>query len=487
MKIRKRLIVVAVLAVLMFLSGTDQGLCKAIEDVKLDFHGQVHTQAIVRDRTGVEFGFFDDNVWEQWRTQLKFDISLIPDYGANDCTVKVRQVFLSYRGAYDAIYDLTSRYNGLPDSRRNGGSRYDLGLDDMRTENDLREAFIDIGTKIGDATLNSRLGRQITQWGEADFFNIVNVVNPQDLRGFGAFANPDELANPIWMGRFDFNSGPVGMFENTSIQLLLIPDNRPTIYGPSSPTAGGPFNAIFIPGVDVRQNDEASQLSNMQVGVRLGVVKDYLQAYFYGFSGYQNATALNFSQIGIGKLYIDHPKYKMVGFSFNYNDEQVTKGVWKGEFAYTDAAPYMDFGPDGGANGYSMHKVFQGLIGFSKALHPTFIGTDSALGSSYELYYTNISNWDYDAAVRSGAKKDNWRVTATFNTDYLHGSIAPVLALAYDFEGVALISPTVTYTPDGYWFASLSASMWVGKTDAVVNLAPLINSSDATIKFGYRW
>jgi len=486
MKIRKRFILVILLVALaaLFLR-TEQGF-SGVGQVDVDFHGVLQSTGIIRDTNGFQYGLLDSNEWVQLRTQLKFDLDIMPKY-TGDPDVVLRRVFLSYRGAYDAIFDLEDRYREVPDSRRGGGSRYDLGLDDVKSENDLREAFVDFTARVGDGTLNARLGRQITQWGEADIFNLINIINPADYRGFGAFANPDELANPIWMSRFDHNTGPMGFFDNVSSQLLVIPDNRPAIHGPASATATGPYS-IYIPGIDVRQNDNASGFKDMQYGFRLGLVKDYLATYFYAFTGFQALPAVNMSQYGAGTVTLDHPRYKMFGFSFNYNSEQVLKGVVRGEFAYMNELSYGDAGPSGGAEGYSLHSTYQAMIGFDKTLHPgSWLGTDSAAPASLQLFYKRVADWEYSKTAQYGAKQDAIRITFNAQTDYMHGSVVPGFAVAYDFEDVWLIAPYIDYTPDGKWFFHLASTMFFGDREAITDLVTAIDTTEVVFRVGYRW
>ncbi len=482
MDIKKRLTILSLFVALLFFASPNEGFTQIIKNTELRFHGQAQTTAIVRDIDGFQNRILNDNQWVQWRTQLKFDLDLIPEYVDNPA-VRVSRLFLSYRGAYDTIFDMTSRYNDVPDERTGGnGSRYDLGKDDVRYENDLREAFIDVMTTVGGGILNGRLGRQITQWGEADMFNLINVINPSDYRGFGAFANPDDLANPIWMGRFDYTLGTLGMFDSVSVQILAIPDNRPSIFGPATATASAPY-ALYVPGLNVYQNDNASDLGNMQFGYRLGLVKDYLQTFLYYFNGFQAGPAVNTSMALSGDLYLDHPRYEMFGLSFNYNSEQVLKGVLRGEFSLSD----ITYGDASVAQGYEFHKTYKAMIGFDKTLHPKFLGTDSALPATVQLFYTKINDWDYDPALRSSNKDEAWRLTVSGQTDYYHGTITPGLAYAYDFEGVSLIVPYITYSPDGRWFAYMSSQIFLGDKNAVCDLVSAIGSTEMVFRVGYRW
>jgi len=452
-------------------------------DTELAFHGRIGTTAVLRDIDGVQYGLFDNNKWVGWKTELQFDLSITPKYQVRS-PLRIYKVYLSYRGSYDAIYDLVNRYDDIPDSGRAwGGSRYDLGKDDLRSENDLREFFVDITLDAGENTQNCpqnahlRLGRQIIQWGEADGFNLVNVVNPQDLRGIGAFAAPDDLANPIWLARLDLNSGAWGPFNNVSGQFLFIPDNRPTIWAP----AGAPY------GLGFPQNDHATGFNNPQYGARLGFLWQDLQTYLYYFNGWANDQAAG--GLNLRDSQLDHQRYEMFGISFAkpwdwWKAVVRAEGSISQDLSFTDVGNLLSGGP-----GYSLHKTYKAYIGIDKPFHPK-IGTDSALATTVQLYYQGIDGWDYDPNVRANLKKDSWMVTLSLGTDYYHGQINPSLFVWYDFTdgGSYLLSPSISYTPDYRWFFQVSGTAYMGDPHSASKFAPYIGGNDElAFKIKYQW
>jgi hypothetical protein len=475
MSIMKRLALVVVCAALALCWTSSQGF--AAESTDISFHGRVQSTAVVRDTTGFQYGFMDSNEWIGWKTELQFDLGITPVWDIKPC-FRVDKVYLSYRGSYDAIYDLTSKYNAIPDAGRWGptGSRYDLGKDDLRIENDLREAFIDLTWDSGDSdqtplNAHARFGRQIVMWGEADGFNLVNVVNPADNRGVSSFANPDDLANPIWMARFDVNSGATSWFNNLSFQLLLIPDNRPTLYAP----AGAPFQ------LGLGQNDEPSGFSNMQYGVRLGALYKDLQTYLYFFQGFENGYAWNF---GTG-LY-DHPRYKMYGISIA-TPWDAWKAMIRAEASLTDQGSLaFDFSSP---TFYSMNRIFKAYVGIDKPFHPN-LGTDTALSVTVQLFYQRNNDWDFNPAMGRGWIKENvYQIIAILGNDYYHGKIAPGIFMWYDVDGSYLFSPSITYSPDGRWVFKASLTGFFGDPNSHSKFAGYIGGAadDFAFSVKYQW
>ncbi len=485
MKIRRKILLVTVLAVLSLFSWVGQGICGfgAFANLDIGFHGDIRSTGVLRDVDGFQYGFLNDSDWVQFRNQFKFDLILTPKYVVEP-RVRVKQVYISYRAAYDAIFDLENRYDQLPNSRRGGdGSRYDLGLDDVIYENDLREFFVDTHISLNPGTLNCRLGRQIVLWGEADGFNLVNVVNPQDYRSLQNFDNPDDLAAPIWMGRFDYNHGHLGPFSDFSLQFLAIPDNRPTVFGPASATAAGPYS-LFLPGLEVYQNDHSSGFGDMQFAARLGLVYDRLQVYGYYFNGFQAGPAINFSEAALGRVWLDHPDMEMVGFSFNYAWFEAAATV-RGEGSMTDELTFMDFGA--GPKGYKGYRTYQMLLAFGKDLHPKWIGTRTPLTTDTQIYWRGIQDYDDNRALRPGAKENAYRATLTLVTDYYNGRIKPTLYFLYDTEGVLFTAPSLEYSPNGRLYYKVSSICAFGDTDAISDYVSIIGSSEISFRVGYRW
>jgi len=219
------------------------------EAMKTDFHGRIQSTFVLRDITGFQYDFLEQTKVVQWRNELKFDITARPEYERFP-KFRVEKYFLSYRGAYDAIFDLTDRFDDHgtfedPGLRDKSPADWELGKDDLETENDLREAFIDFGGDIGVDRITMRLGRQIVQWGEADGFVMVNQIHPFDNSTLLFFELPEDLATPLWMARLNYYRSSLGPFYDVGLELILNPDIRPWQMAPMDDAIAGKTAAPY--------------------------------------------------------------------------------------------------------------------------------------------------------------------------------------------------------------------------------------------------
>jgi hypothetical protein len=190
----------------------------------------VQSTFVLRDADGgFGRGFYDSSRGVQWRNELKFDLYLRPSGNVGLGEFKVEKVFLSYRGAYDAIFELTDRYDLVGEKEKDD---FEIGKDDVEWENDLREAFIDIIADAENTTTTLRIGRQIVQWGENDIKNMINVINPTDLSYQMFFSPPEDTAMPLWMLRLNHDIRDVGPFRTIGLEFVAVPDIRPSNFAP---------------------------------------------------------------------------------------------------------------------------------------------------------------------------------------------------------------------------------------------------------------
>ena len=231
---RKRIIALSFLVCAVLCWNTNPGYA-----FKTDFHGHLQTNYVLRDTNGFQNKFMDDVVCSQWLTELKFDVTVRPE-DMSWGNIKLHKFFFTYRGAYDAVFDVTDRWDNVRDKSPDD---WELGKDDLKVENDLREAFIDFVSEFGgQQSVVVRLGRQIVQWGEADGFNVVNQVNPQDNSNKMFFEKPEDIATPLWMLRADYTTGMIGPFDSIDLQLVVIPDIRPHQYAPLTDHGSDPYD-----------------------------------------------------------------------------------------------------------------------------------------------------------------------------------------------------------------------------------------------------
>ncbi|MBW2216744.1 MAG: DUF1302 family protein, partial [Deltaproteobacteria bacterium] len=326
----KRYVIILSMIALMFVFYPGKGQCYTV-----DLRGQVASLYVLRDTSGFQDGFMDDFYGVQWRNTLDITLTIKPEYAGNP-SVYVDKVYLAYRGAYDAIF--STRRDAFDNVEEKERDDFEIGLDDVEWGNDLREAFVDFVAEGGAQKANLRLGRQIVRWGETDSFNVVNVVNPSDYSYQLAFSNPDDVAIPLWMARLDYTVAGLGFLDSFGIELLAIPDIRPTQLGPTNGKDGFVnFDAPYsytLSGFDgmgltrIREDVPGNTWDNMEYGISMSIGWSDLEAAFHYFVGHQDNGALDWEDyimwantgglLGASELTFTHPRQRTYGYSFNY-------------------------------------------------------------------------------------------------------------------------------------------------------------------------
>ena len=437
-----------------------------------EFHGYLESRSIFRDTSGFQYGFMDDMYGVQWIQELQMDMTVRPEYPEGKPPIRLEKAFLRYRGSYDAIYDLTDRYDDIPED---DNGKFRPGRRTLKLDQDLREAFADIIIeKRGLYRSNLRLGKQIVQWGEADVFNLINIVNPNDYYNKAFFSAPEQLLAPLWMGRYDLSVPTSGFFSDVNLQLLAIPDVRPHVFGPLN----GPYNAVPLD-----HDIDSSMFENTEFGVRLGATTLSSAFYLYYFDGYQDGPAVN-----LNTFTLEHPKTKTMGYSFSRFFD-LGNFVLRGEGSLTTDKTFQDFETMAtGGDGYAKHDFYQVLFGIDKSLSGSWVGAQSALTTAVQVYYSKIDDWDENEDLGRTAPEETWRGTLLLTTDYIHGTLTPTINLMYDSEDALLAYLELKWCPNGTWYTTVtSASIW-GDGSGYGDYNPYIETqSEVQLKFGYQW
>jgi hypothetical protein len=101
------------------------------------------------------------------------------------------------------------------------------GLDTLRFENELREAFIDL--KFRGLPLTIRAGRQQIVWGETDNFRMLDRANALNLTWHFQQEIPapafgwDEIRRPYWMAKFLYDLGTIWKFSQNFLEWYWNP------------------------------------------------------------------------------------------------------------------------------------------------------------------------------------------------------------------------------------------------------------------------
>ncbi len=514
-----------------------------------EIHGRIQSTYVLRDVDGFQSGVLDEAHGVQWRNELKFDVIVKPE-DFQVFNLKLEKVFLSYRGAYDAIFEIRDRYDVI---REKSPADFELGKDDIEYENDLREGFVDLTAQTDRQSFVLRLGRQLVQWGEADGFNVLNIINPQDNSTLMFFENVEDLATPLWMARMNYVITNIGPFRSVGLELVGIPDIRPHLFAPLDDEMASPyaFGFKYLKGKDLLFFHELSeQYGFTAMGYDLGSINDleelltlfshpdpitkwkedvpgnsvrnleyggklqfYLGNFTLGlhyFHGFQDDPAMDFSEL-LSKqtLTFRHPEQDIYGISFNCYVPSIN-AVIRGESCLTNKMAMVDLEgvngnigellsgwglvpPDsipGGKTGYVKKEVYQSLLAVDKSLWSRWLNPAQMINISLQGYWKHIDDWDYDSVYRPFDEEDQFRLTGYVYTDYWHGRIHPELFVMYDPEGTFMTMASVKYTKDGKLFYKLTQMSFWGDDDAISSFTQPVDltaTSEISFRIGYNW
>ena len=476
---------------------------------EIDFHGYVESNIILRDTNGFESGFMDHLEAIQQRNTFKCDVDINIKYSIIG-GINLDKVHLTYRGAFDTIFNLRSNeYDSIPNNR--SGSRFNYGKEDIKYENDLREASFDLTYRGPLGSAFFRPGRQLVSWGEATAKNIVDVVNPSDM-SFAISAFPDELKTPLWMGRLVYNIPPQPNF-GLNFDFVVVPDIRPLQLGPLPASTDVSFDAPYI------RNTKLAQIAASPLGQQFfnffipnGVYEDVPSGRTeYG----GRVTADIFENISVSGVYyrgiednpcleadlisgtgeIVHPWKKTYGGYFNAYISPPFDLVLKGEFGYSSDIPverkfqmqHIDFSNPVRPRVYEITDQYSYMIGVDRNFWARWFSS-SQVQTSFQWIRTHTKNHEEFMATN----EDVDLVSAQILWFWWNGRITPMVFCVYDTQGTWMTNLHIPWTITRHWKAALDIlGFWgneYGPSYSQSDFSPLINTSCQTmLKLIYQW
>lgn len=472
-----------------------------------NFHGYVESNVIVRDTNGFQYGFFDKAEAVQQRNTLKFDLDVYPElmFGSERDTFQFEKVHFTYRGAYDSIFDLRNEAYGS--IRRTGPSRFELGKDDIKFDNDLREAAADL-TYTGAAGMSFlRVGRQLVSWGEAGGVTILDKINPSDNSYQMFFLDPDDMKIPLWMVRYNHSIAPSSKF-GLNFDFVVVPDVRPQRFAPLDSSLAAPYSFIFqsLKGMKIIEDVNTDQTQwGGRVTANIGSYASLALSYYEGIN---SGPAIELRDWVIHPALrrpvpttaaFTHPWTKTYGATFNSYIPPADL-VIKGEFGLTQdapvnlpgAAPDVTLGspaiPGASpmvAKTYRLKNIGQGMLGVDKNVWMKWL-SEAQVNLGAQWIRNHIFDWEsvFDA---SATKKDIDLVTFTANWTWWNGRINPFLFIIYDTQGTYMTRGQIKWTIDKNWYAMWMTQAFWGDKKAKSSYAPLIGTSEMTFKVVFQW
>jgi hypothetical protein len=230
--------------------------------------------------------------------------------------LRTARLLVSYRGAYDSIYDYTPifRERDLRGRKPSRAAQRDLADLPRRArhaiaiDSQLREAYVDVAARS--LPIRLRLGRQQIVWGEADLFRMLDRANPLDTSWHFVEEIPppsfgwDDLRIPLWMVRGWYDVGALGPLSGVLYEMYWTPGDwrpvkvaflpRPWGIRLSNPLTNREDGAFVAPFSGIRRlansslfrqgNYSRNPWSNSQIGARLSwTVSSGLRTSLYYF------------------------------------------------------------------------------------------------------------------------------------------------------------------------------------------------------------
>jgi hypothetical protein len=306
----------------------------------------------------------------------------------------------------DAAFDATLR------------AQFDAGSGEMTVE--LRDAF----TTLFVGNFDILVGQQTVSWGSADALNVVNVVNPEDLRN--PFAG-EKLPLPLLRAIYN---GP----NNLKVDAVVIPafhaSTQPaSIWQIDTPPFMPPEGTTVVGQNPPQDNLPAVEFANVQFGARatyrLNVLKGADASIVY-FSGIETTPTITAEFSGEEEVTVqpvlnyDYFQLLAVDFSVGIGDT-----VLRGEAGYT-------FTKDPDRNDPTVGNPSLNAV----------LGTEYSFG---DVTATLQSNFDYTRGD-SGEQAD--LALSVLTTAMYPASARLSLEGAWfqGFDGGGLIAPSASYT-----------------------------------------
>ncbi|MBU1055864.1 MAG: hypothetical protein KKC46_18855 [Proteobacteria bacterium] len=416
----------AVLCMFVVLIMVGSFSSNAAAQMSTGFHGFFESSFVLRDTTGIQNGFFDQAEGVQQRNTLKFDIDVDPNMSWGP--IAVQKIHLTFRGAYDSIFDLRANEYDIKDNM--GASRFDYGLEDIRFEADLREAFIDISYKGPLGRGFFRPGRQIVSWGEGMLETLNDVINPPDNSFNLFFQNPDDVKTPLWMGRLNYSLPSTMTNLALNFDFLLIPDIRPTQFGPldtlANSTSEGQLEAPYAKILPFADNRGVTKFrydvptDNNEYGAKVSAqIGDRLNLSFVYFRDVVNEPGVVMKDYKVGAIPVfplslqptpttaslTYNKQHVYGGFFSYQllmfgMEAIVRGEVSHYTAYPISLPRSEYITEKNAAGFPVAQytfeyrpVTKTMLAIDKDLRLRWLSKDLTK-VSVEWIHKTINEWD---------------------------------------------------------------------------------------------
>jgi len=403
-----------------------------------------------------------------FRLEGLYDIVATPDLDVN--------FYSSIKYYYDEALDL--------DSNQRHAIRYEAGSNKYRNfrrprnaEEWLNELYFDIKYK----DFQIRLGKQLVSWGETAEAQVVDVINPVDLKYIMAFPDWEDFKLGLWMARMIFT--PENMWQNLSFELIVIPfDFEETRLPPAG--SGLFFGAPQMPDhlmqklLDRQTRDAPKDgIDSFEIGLRIrgytpvmeGI--DWTISHFYTRldtplvdkeQGFRNMTRMFLGGGSKGRIYT-YPHYNSTAATFSTTWNRIGADI-RGECAYNTNRDY-NYGT-GPQESYKIKKkdLVTTAITISKPTMIPYISTrlfgnrSRTVDIKLTWYQYWLLNHEHDRATdeyvqwESGNRDSRWtKFSLELATGFFYDTLNPFVNISYDTNGPLTFIGGLMYMPGDHF------------------------------------
>lgn len=220
-------------------------------------------------------------------------------------------------GFYDSVFSLRDRENYS-----------NAVLADYEHEAEFQEVWL-MG-KIRD-NLDIKLGRQVVNWGRADSFRVLDILNPLDNREPG-LVDIEDLRLPVAMAKMDYFFD-----EHWSSSFIVIPEVR---FSKNPP----PGNDFYVTGANDYKENKPEHISDSSFAAAVNGIFSGWDVSFHAARYWRDTPYLKpvFDPLSnpinpLEQSTFEHSRLTMIGASGNF-----TQGPWlyKLELAVLDGMDY---------------------------------------------------------------------------------------------------------------------------------------------------
>lgn len=176
------------------------------------------------------------------------------------------------------------------------------------SESEVREAYVDFF--MGD--VSARIGKQQVTWGESDYFRVLDVINPLDLKEFLL-----SYTENYQQARYGLNMVNINhQGENWESQLLYIPDFKATVLPSSSADFAPNDLKLLVSQLGQPQSKEPdADINKPAWAMSSKTTFNWGDMGFYGYQGWDSTGVVSFNGAG---AQIDYYERTMAGLSVSY-------------------------------------------------------------------------------------------------------------------------------------------------------------------------